>query len=307
MYARPLSLHPHLVSPKSARQDLGYPYLVAGDFNIHNAASDPFRLLSTKEENESSPHFDLASDLGFTLLNTPGVYTRFSFTDTHRCSVIDLAFANPHMFPAFGSGDPSSLPSTGSDHVPILISLSPPFPHNQKARPHWQEVDWPALTDRVKNWLIPPPPGTPSPHELDQWFSSALSALMSTIEEDTPRSRPLSKSKAWWTPLLTTLRKDFTKATRRAKKLRTPDSYTTARLSKIGSFKAIKRAKATYWADFLAKTSPNNIWTAKQLVAPRKTPGFLSLPDAQDPVAVNNALLRHFVPPKDPLHNWGRL
>jgi len=102
-------------------------------------------------------------------------------------------------------------------------------------------------------------------------------------------------------------RKEFAKTTRKARKLRTPDSYTTARQAKLGYFKAIKRAKATYWADFLAKTSPDNIWTAKQMVAPRKTPRFPSLPNAADPVAINDALLSHFFPPKDPLPSRGRL
>ena len=195
----------------------------------------------------------------------------------------------------------------GSDHAPILISLRPPSPHNDKPRPRWQDTDWPGLTGRLKSWQIPPPPDAPSPNQLDQWFSSALSALSTTIENDTPRSRPSPKSKAWWTPLLTTLRKEFTRTARRAKKLRTPDAYATARQAKLGYFKAIKRAKATYWADFLAKTSPNNIWTAKQLVAPRKTLRFPSLSDATDPVAINNALLNHFFPPKDPFPGRGRL
>jgi len=79
-----------------------------------------------------------------------------------------------------------------------------------------------------------------------------------------------------------------------------------ARQSKLGYFKAIKRAKASYWADFLAKTSQNNIWTAKELVAPRKTPRFASLPEASDPVAINNVLLGHFFPHKDPLPSRGR-
>ena len=161
--------------------------------------------------------------------------------------------------------------------------------------------------DRLKNWLVSPPPETPSPNQLDQLFSSALSALTTTIEMETPRWRPSPKSKAWWTPLLTTLWKEFTKATRRAKKLRTPDADTIARQSKLGYFKAIKKAKASYWADFLAKTTPNNIRTTKQLVAPRKTPRFPSLPDASDPVAINNTLLNHFFPPKDPLPSRGRL
>jgi len=244
-YARPLSPNPQSVSPKTALQDLEYLYLVAGDFNIHNTATDPSRLLSAKEEVESAPYFSLATDIGFTLLNTPGVYTRFPFTGSHSPSVIDLAFVNPHMFPAFRSSDAASLASTGSDHAPILISLRPPGPHNDKPRPRCQDTDWLGLTDRLKTWRIPPPPSTPSLNQLDQCFSSALTALTTLIEGDTPRSRPSPKSKACWTPLLTTLRKGFAKATHKAEKLRAPDYYATARQAKLGYFKAIKRAKAT--------------------------------------------------------------
>ena len=118
-YARPLPPFPHSVSPQSSFLNLDHPYIVAGDFNIHNAATNPSRLLSAKEESESASYFHLASDLGFTLLNTPGIYTWFPFSGTHRPSTIDLAFANPDIFPAFRSGDASSLPSTGSDHAPI--------------------------------------------------------------------------------------------------------------------------------------------------------------------------------------------
>jgi len=118
-YARPLPPFPHSVSPEHALLDLDHPYLVAGDFNIHNVATDPTRLLSSGEENESAAYFDRASDLDFTILNTPGIYTRFPFSGTHRPSTIDLAFANPHMFFAFRSWDASSLPSTGLDHAPL--------------------------------------------------------------------------------------------------------------------------------------------------------------------------------------------
>jgi len=102
-YARPLPPAPHSVSPETALPLFEFPYLIARDFNIHNAASDPSRLLSAKEEREAAPSFDRASDLGYTLLNTPGIYTRFPFTGTHRPSAIDLAFANPHIFSPFRS------------------------------------------------------------------------------------------------------------------------------------------------------------------------------------------------------------
>ena len=72
-------------------------------------------------------------------------------------------------------------------------------------------------------------------------------------------------------------------------------------------FKAIKKAKASYWGDFLPRTTPHNIWTAKQFVAPKITPQFPSLLGATDPVSINKAPLYHFFPPKDPLPTRGRL
>jgi len=131
-YARPLPLAPHSVSPETTFPVFDFPYMVAGDFNIHNAASDPSRLLSSKEEKESAPYFGRASDLGYTLLNTPGIYTRFPFSGTQRPTTIDLAFANPYAFPVFHLWDSTTLPSRGSDHTPILISLRPPSPYNDK-------------------------------------------------------------------------------------------------------------------------------------------------------------------------------
>jgi len=126
------------------------------------------------------------------------------------------------LFFAFDSWDSSTLPSTGSDHTPILISLRPPSPHSDKPRPRCQEFDWPNLTDKLKGWQVPPPPDASFPNQLDQWFPSALYTLTATIEATAPRARPSPRSKAWWTPLLTSHRNEFTKATRQGKKLQTP-------------------------------------------------------------------------------------
>ena len=76
------------------------------------------------------------------------------------------------------------------------------------------------------------------------------------------------------------------------------DSIHLAKLSKLDYFKAIKRAKGSYWSNFRARTTPQNIWTVKQFVAPRKTPRFPSLPGADSPTAINDALLEHFFSPK---------
>jgi len=181
IYARPLPSSPHSVSPESSLLNLEPRYLVASDFNIHNAGTDPSRLLSLKEEKESASYFDQASDLGFTPLNVPGVHTRFPSSGTHRPSTIDLAFANRPMCPGFRSRDTSSLPSTPSDHARILIAIRPTTPYNDRPRPRCQEANWVDLAEKLNNWLVARPHDTPSPSQLDQSFFSALSALMTTI------------------------------------------------------------------------------------------------------------------------------
>jgi len=54
-YVRPLASGPHSVSPESSLPDLNYPLPVAGDSNIHNSSTNPFRLLSSKEARVSTP------------------------------------------------------------------------------------------------------------------------------------------------------------------------------------------------------------------------------------------------------------
>jgi len=81
--ARPLPPCPDSASPESSLLDLDHPYLVVGDFNIHNVSTDPLRLLSSREQRESATYFSRASDLVFTLLTTPWVYTQFPFSGAH--------------------------------------------------------------------------------------------------------------------------------------------------------------------------------------------------------------------------------
>ena len=46
IYAREGGGHARTVSPETAFQQVDFPYLVAGDFNIHNPPSDPLRVFS---------------------------------------------------------------------------------------------------------------------------------------------------------------------------------------------------------------------------------------------------------------------
>jgi len=104
--------HTRSVSPVDLFPQYDFPTLVLGDLNIHHSSSDPTRLLSNHDQFISSPDFDRASAQLFSLLNTPGVYTRFPFTSNHRPAVLDLSFANTALLPFFSSWNPS-LPPTG--------------------------------------------------------------------------------------------------------------------------------------------------------------------------------------------------
>ena len=171
----------------------------------------------------------------------------------------------------------------------------------------WDKADWESLEGPIKGLHIPPAPFSPSPDQLDVWFSHSLDALTATIRLHTPTSRPSPKSKPWWTPALTALRKEYAKACRLSRKHRTEYHVSLARLSRQGYFKAIKKAKDSHWTDFLARMTPDNIWTAKKFVTQCKTPRFADLPGASSPVEINKALLHPTLPPRHEPPLRGRL
>ena len=122
------SVPPGIIFPESP-----LPTGTLGNLNIHHRTADPLRVFKEDELATSTPYFDSARDLGFTLLNVPRVLTRFSMSLIGRPGVLDLAFACPLLAPYFSEwSDP--LPSTGSDHIPILLRFeahlfrAPPCP-----------------------------------------------------------------------------------------------------------------------------------------------------------------------------------
>jgi len=121
---------------------LSYPHLLLGDFNLHHPLADPLRSLSDKEFAFSARYLDVAFDTPYHLLNTLGVYTRFPFDAVSRPSVLDLAFANNTLSPFVSCWD-TPLPSTGSDHVPIVVMLRPPAIMLPPPMPYWALLDWP--------------------------------------------------------------------------------------------------------------------------------------------------------------------
>ena len=149
------------VSPLVAFPETSFPTLVVGDFNIHHPVPDLLRSYSADELATSLPYFSRSSELGFSLLNQPGVYTRFPLDGPGRPSVLDLSFASPLLLHFCQTWD-TPLPSTGSDHVPVQIILSHPLTSPPPPSPNWSLTDWPTLAPRLKDFIVPPPPSLPT-------------------------------------------------------------------------------------------------------------------------------------------------
>ena len=265
----------HSVSPETLFPPLDVPLLVVGALNIHNPLADPLRCCSPREIGSSTTYFEKAAEAGFALLNPPGEYTRFPLVGKAHPSVIDLACTNPLLLPMFKSWE-VSLPSTGSDHVPITINLAPPILIASPRRPRWSDTDWETLSPLIKNFQIPPAPPCPSPTDLDKWLAGSLDRLTALLNEHNPVSRPSHYSKPWWTPDLTTLCREFHKASRMARKHSTPARQDMANISKAGYFKAIKNAKKKHWLSFLLSATPQTLWMAKKFAYGRALPRFPS-------------------------------
>src|SRR5437588_7875979 len=286
------------LSPQDLFPIHSFPTITMGDFNLHHPLLDPLRELSSQDISVSASYFDRAADLGFSLLNVPGIFTRFPFDSSTRPGVLDISFANPAAAPFFQSWD-TSLPSTGSDHVPVTILLSAPLLRTPPPTPNWDKTAWDALKSQIASVRIPSPPIMPTNHSLSTWFDRHLSTVSTLLLNHTPKKRPSFQSKPWWTDQLSSLRRAFHSASRRSRKLPTTSHLTDTKNLKNKYFHAIKQAKASHWKQFLATVDSRSIWTAKKLAVGRPPDRFPSIPDATTPLEINDALLLHFFPPKN--------
>jgi len=285
------SVPPDLIFPVSP-----LPTLTLGDLNIHHPTADPLRVFKEDEIATSTPYFDRATELEFSLLNVPGVFTRFSMSLVGRPGVLDLAFACPLLAPYLSEwADP--LPSTGSDHIPILLRFEAPLFRAAPPTPNWALTDWPTLESSLKAACVSPAPPIPTTWSLDIWFKTNLDRITAELALHTPVKRVTFRSKPWWTTLLSQLRKAYNSALRSSKVDRFDAALlASARAARTAYFKAIKKAKRDHWSAFLAAATPQTVWTAKKFAEGRPPPRFPVLPGATTPLELNKALLEHFVP-----------
>jgi len=287
------------------RQDATPADQTQDPFLLMHPMADTLRVFNEDEIATSTPYFDTATEMGFTLLNVPGVFTWFSMSLIGRPGVIDLAFACPLLPPYFTAwSDP--LPSTRSDHIPILLRFEAPLFRAPPPAPNWALTDWPALENSLKATRISPAPPIPTTRSMDIWFKTNLDRITAELALHTPVKRVTFRSKPWWSDLLSQLRKAYNSALRSSKVDRFDASLlASARAARTAYFKAIKKAKRDHWSAFLATATPQTVWTAKKFAVGRPPPRFPELPGTSTPVELNKALFDHLFPgvPVGPLNS----
>jgi len=287
------------ILPERVFSFLSHPHLVLGDFNLHHPLADPCRSLSQREFIISTRYFDAAFDVPYHLLNTPGVYSRFPFDTISPPSVLDLALANTALSPLVSSWD-TPLPSTGSDHVPCVITLKPPAIMLPPPTPHWALLDLGAVGKALESFTTLPCPPKPTPNSLSRWFDISSARLTSLLTSHAPSKRPCPRSKPWWSPRLSSLRRQYHKFARISRLDQSPLNWRNVKSSRRTYFKAIASAKKTHWSDFLSSAAPCSLWTAKRFAFGRPPQRFPDLPGASDPAEIAETLLDYFFPSKPP-------
>jgi len=213
-----------------------------------------------------------------------------------RPGILDLAFACPLLAPYFSAwSDP--LPSTGSDHIPILLRFEAHMFLAPPPTPNWGLTDWPALDLALKAARISPAPPIPTTLSIDTWFKTNLDRITAKLASHTLVKRVTFRSKPWWSDLLSQLRRAYNSALRSSKVARFNAALVgSARAARTAYYKTIKKAKRDHWSAFLATATPQTVWTAKKFAVGRPPPRFPELPGATTPLELNKALLNHIFP-----------
>ena len=186
------------------------------------------------------------------------------------------------------------LPSTCSDHVPVLISFCSPKFRPPDPSSNWAKTNWGSILPLLPSLIRPPSPPSCPVSVFEKWFDTQSSQVKTLIISNTLISRPSPRSKPWWTPLLSSLRQAFHSASRSYRTSRDPYDHSATRSARRSYFGAIKKAKFSHWAEYLSSMSPSSVWEAKKLACSGQQPRFPSFPDKDTPEGINSALLHHF-------------
>jgi len=299
----------HTVTTESLFTKTNEPTLVVGDLNIHTAYTDPMRNLEPGERRRGEHYMRLAALQDYTIINTPGIYTRFPDNPRlHRPSVIDYTLANNSLL-AKVSKRKDVYQRSGSDHIIIVTELDSEGVALARASQDWEKIKWrdeegepnPVIESALKRYLTE---GNEykeiyQADGAEERFGDNLARLIQMVKNWAPQKNQTRWSKAWWTADITELRRIYTSAARRVRRDRS--GVEERNKAKKTDQSAIDKAKRKHWNNFLASATKNDVWTAHQFTKQRQP---VRIPGGHNhsPDQTSQKIMEHFFPPsKDPI------
>jgi len=298
----------HTVTAETLFTETNEPTLVVGDLNIHNAYTDPMSDLEPGERRKGEHYMRLAALREDTIINTPGIYTRFPDNPTlHRPSVIDYTLANNSVLAKLSKWK-DVYQRSGSDHIIIVTELDSEGMAPPRASPDWEKIKWrdeegepnPVIESALQRYLTE---GNEykeiyEAEGAEERFGDNLERLIQMVKNWAPQKNPTRWSKAWWTADITELRRVYTSA---AQRVRRDGSGVEERNEAKKAYKSAidnLMAKRKHWNNFLASAMKNDVWTAHQFTKQRQS---VRIPGGHNnsPDQTSQKIMEHFFPPSD--------
>lgn len=237
--------------------------LVMGDFNRHDLLWGGDSV-TTRRQGEAQPIIDLMNDHGLCSLLPRGTKTWQGYQGPDngiKESTIDLVLTTGEL--ADEMVKCATLPTEyGSDHRAIQTVFDIEMPdRNAAPRLLLKNAPWKAIRDRIEAGLRPARWDGSLQDQVDRFMNVVLDA----INDLTPRSRPTSYAKRWWTTDLTRLRQVYTfwrNQARSRRRMGQPASDLERRAKEASKeyHDTVRGQKRQHWDDFLAEDC--NIWKA---------------------------------------------
>ena len=252
--------------------------LLCGDLNAHHSwwnsrisqAKNSNSLINWLERNQLE------------LINTPDIatYTR-NMVNGKYTSVLDLVFATGQMATEIIDWQINENEYSGSDHEVIQFSITTedielvesPFnaPFNiQKA--NWMEFKQQLVHESEPKLIELRQLETQrlNQEQMEKIACSLRDLITKAAEQNIPRRKPCSRSKVWWNPNLTLLRKEMAKQSRIYKRYdQSQQQWLKFTSCRTEYFYAIKTAKRNSWTKFLSEAKGKEVFQAYKYTKPR--------------------------------------
>ncbi|KAF7371586.1 Transcription factor [Mycena venus] len=251
--------------------------LVIMDSNSHHVLWDS--RTKTKLRIEDFELHDLLvanPSLPFLLVTPPDVPTHISG------NVIDLGFCSPSLFMSVRDVvvDPDFC--VGSDHLPIRYTLDFKVTRGLPFRFNNAKMDLENFLAVLRHRLgSRPQPTISTQTQLDEAVTFLCEVLRAALDESTPRHRPSSLAKRWWTPRISALLATVRRARRRFQKFLVDSARQLWLQARRELCLAISTAKQEAWFAFVKDLERADLYKAVKRLRNQSASVFPGIRDTE--------------------------